>query len=285
MEKICAGIVLYNPDLDRLKANVDAISCQVEKVIIVDNGSSNVEDVKLLLANYSNLIIIYNQENLGIAKALNQILETAKSNGFEWALTLDQDSVCPEKMIERMYPYADMEKVGIVCPRFLNTVEIKEQEKALPETEEIEMCITSGSLTNISAWEKSGKFDDWMFIDCVDYDICLKLRQNGYSILRVNDVVIDHCVGSGKKVKFLGLFPTVVYNHSKMRNYYFVRNYVYIIRKYKKMIKPFKRKMYVLHWELKKFFLEPHKMDTLKSFFKGLKDGKKIKINSKENNG
>ena len=46
MSKICAGIVLFNPSISRLKSNISAISCQVEKVFLQDNGSANVDEVK-----------------------------------------------------------------------------------------------------------------------------------------------------------------------------------------------------------------------------------------------
>ena len=39
--EICAGIVSYNPDLKRLKENIDAIFPQVDEVIVFDNGSIN----------------------------------------------------------------------------------------------------------------------------------------------------------------------------------------------------------------------------------------------------
>jgi rhamnosyltransferase len=40
---IFAGIVTYQPDLNRLGDNLRAVSPQVRKVIIYDNGSTNIE--------------------------------------------------------------------------------------------------------------------------------------------------------------------------------------------------------------------------------------------------
>ena len=36
--KFLAVIVTYNPDVDRLNENLKAISCQIDKAVIVDNG-------------------------------------------------------------------------------------------------------------------------------------------------------------------------------------------------------------------------------------------------------
>ena len=50
--KIAAGIVLYSPDIARLKKNLEAIVPQVEKVFLVDNHSDNIEEVKKMLEQF-----------------------------------------------------------------------------------------------------------------------------------------------------------------------------------------------------------------------------------------
>lgn len=40
MEAIFAGIVLFNPEISRLKENITHILGQVDRLILVDNGSS-----------------------------------------------------------------------------------------------------------------------------------------------------------------------------------------------------------------------------------------------------
>ena len=44
-DTIGAGIVTFNPDIGRLKENIDAILPQVSELVIVDNGSANVDEV------------------------------------------------------------------------------------------------------------------------------------------------------------------------------------------------------------------------------------------------
>ena len=51
--RIAAGIVLYNPDIDRLKKNLEVIESQVEKVFLVDNHSNNLEEVKKMIKIFS----------------------------------------------------------------------------------------------------------------------------------------------------------------------------------------------------------------------------------------
>ena len=44
--RICAGIVLYNPDIERLSDNIDSVISQVEKIYLVDNGSKNINKIE-----------------------------------------------------------------------------------------------------------------------------------------------------------------------------------------------------------------------------------------------
>ena len=43
--KVLAGIVLYNPDLERLSENVSAIIPQVDILLLVDNKSNNINEI------------------------------------------------------------------------------------------------------------------------------------------------------------------------------------------------------------------------------------------------
>ena len=91
MKKILAAIVTYNPDLERLQKNINAIEPQVEHLIIVDNGSKNINLISRIKGECKIKIdLIENKENIGIASALNQALDYAYKNNFDWILTLDK---------------------------------------------------------------------------------------------------------------------------------------------------------------------------------------------------
>ena len=42
---VCAGIVIYNPEIKRLQDVIYAICQQVEELILVDNGSTNISEI------------------------------------------------------------------------------------------------------------------------------------------------------------------------------------------------------------------------------------------------
>lgn len=228
---ISAGIVLFNPDINRLEENINAVIVQCTHMYLIDNGSSNIDEVIELLKRYNQakITIMCNAVNCGIAKALNQITAAAQKDGFEWILTLDQDSVVPPNIIEEFEKYINNPDVGMLCPVICDrnsgiAVKIKS------ECEEIEECITSGSLLNIEAWRKIGGFDESMFIDGVDFDMCYQLRQNGYKILRIQSVVLLHELGHIENRHFL-FWKVRVKNHSAFRKFYIARNTMYLARK------------------------------------------------------
>lgn len=228
---ISAGIVLFNPDINRLKENISAVIVQCTHIYLVDNGSNNIDEVKELLNQYnqSKISILCNTENQGIAKALNQLTAAAQKGGFEWILTLDQDSVAPSNIAEEFEKYTNNLNAGMLCPVICDrnkgvVVEAKDGYK------EIDECITSGSLLNIKAWSEIGGFDESMFIDGVDFDICYRLRKNGYKILCIQSVVLLHELGRIEYHRFL-FWKVLVKNHSAFRKFYIARNTVYLARK------------------------------------------------------
>ena len=61
-----AGIVLYNPDINRMNENINNIINQVDYVILVDNGSKNKPDIEDAIQqsfhNSDKLIIKFSQK-------------------------------------------------------------------------------------------------------------------------------------------------------------------------------------------------------------------------------
>ena len=103
---IGALIVTFNPDIEVLKSNVDAIAKQVDVLVIVDNGSNNLNEIETL--DVENIIAL--GENKGIAYALNTGMEFLEERNMDWVLTLDQDSVVPQDLIEKFTTQEEFQK-------------------------------------------------------------------------------------------------------------------------------------------------------------------------------
>lgn len=270
---ILAGIVTFNPDLELLNKNLQSITKQVAEVVVVDNGSSNILEIKKMVSNYK-LFLICNKKNLGIAAALNQIIVWAKNKGASWVITLDQDTVCPRNMVHLLEIYID-NKVGIIAPRSEDRKNTYTQNRTyVSDVENVEWVISSASMINIKAWEKVGGYDEKLFIDGVDIEYAMRLRQSGYKIEKINTVVTSHAVGDAEIHSFLGMH-FVPFNHNKMRKYYIARNTIIIAYKSKNkklIIKSYFQIMKQLSMIL---FFEKDKKEKIVSVFKGVIDSRK----------
>lgn len=66
MNNILAGIVLYNPQIERLILELKSIEKQVQKICMFDNGSNNYSEIEKVIESisleirlfYLNLLII-----------------------------------------------------------------------------------------------------------------------------------------------------------------------------------------------------------------------------------
>jgi len=236
------GIVLYNPSPERLAESLGAIAPQVERVVLVDNGSDNLHEAGEVVRHHDNAVVIANDENMGIAHALNQIVAYARDGGYEWALTLDQDSVCEPFLIERYRAYleglgdAERSSIGALhcdCTyRNGSTYQNRRfgQEPQDVYAEDIEWCITSACLMNVGHTLEIGGFDERLFIDLVDTDVCLRLREAGWRVVALHFYGFLHELGHLKRFYVLGKRVTLL-NHSPMRSYYMSRNSVYLRRR------------------------------------------------------
>lgn len=273
MDSIFAGIVLYNPDINRLFENVSHIANQVDKVILVDNGSNNKIEIKEILNKFNNVQYIDLLENKGIAYALNVIARETKKANVKWVLTLDQDTVCEDNIISKYRTYLDIMDIGqLTCNyrdrNFEITTEIKQMGS---ELEDMDWCITSGALLNIKAWESVGGFDELLFIDEVDYDICLTMRENGYHIYKANFTGFIHEIGNGKTLKY-GFVEVKTWNHSPIRRYYGARNAIIVAKKHEEL-NYYRAILGAIKHIILIFVFENQKIKKFTAGVKGLHDG------------
>jgi rhamnosyltransferase len=143
---------------------------------------------------------------------------------------------------------------------------------------EQKLGITSGSIMPLSVFEKLGFFQEELFIEGVDWEMCWRAKTQNLKILLVNHVYLNHVVGDRKEFNFLGK-KLHTYNYSPIRNYYSIRNYICLYKKYKdhKFIlhffynNVFKRALAIL-------FLESDKRKKLYALLLGAVHGLKGKL-------
>lgn len=289
--KILGTIITYNPEIERFKENYLSLYSQVDSVLIVDNYSNNFTEIQTFIESSAvlNTNIIRNFSNKGLASALNQAFEYATNNHFEWNITMDQDSilqsnfisVCKQILIKRAG-----QKIGIIAP---SVIDVNNKKKVVSKVNneddtEVVCVITSGSLTNVNGFKSVGSFNEELFIDQLDYDLCLNLYSSNYKIIQTSQSYMNHQLG---KVSTHKIFNTqfLSTNHSSTRLFYIYRNYLYIRHKYKNLRK---RDKYVKEWfhiqssrlilrPIKILLVEKNKIKKIESIIKGIWKSKEIR--------
>jgi len=253
---------------------------QVAQTIIVDNGSSEFCVSKMkIFSEQTGVRLILNNDNLGIATALNQGFRHAMSRGYKWVLTLDQDTVPSATLFEDLStayercPFQNI--VAIIGANYTEGTTGKElsfkRKSGNQDWEEVSEVITSGSMISLDAYEKVGPFRDKFFIDLVDFDYCLRLRMTGHKIIITPKIGITQSFGKYISKHFL-FGRRNIRDYPPVRFYYRTRNGLLLVREnFRK--EPFwaiKRLGWISIRPLSVILFEEDKLPKLKYIFLGI---------------
>jgi rhamnosyltransferase len=241
MKNVCAIVVTYHPD-EAVWPNLAAIRRQVDRVVVVDNSADAVTAERLsTLAAEGGYEVILNPENLGIAAALNAGAARAIARGYEWLATFDQDSRVPDgfvaTLLGQLAAFPNRDRVAIVSPlyvdRFLGTVSSPSMRLngGLDEAVPVRVTASSGNLVRARAFEALGGLRADFFIDCVDFEFCLRARRAGWLVLEARKARLEHAQGRAERRKLLWRRP-VVNDYPAERRYYQARNRLILIARY-----------------------------------------------------
>lgn len=287
MLKVGVVIVTYNPDLNVLRSNLLTLIEQAgSNCLIVDNGSKNLSGLKMM-AQHLEVHIISLEKNLGIAYAQNRGFEFFEGKDVEWVLTLDQDSLIPDNLIKVYSGQKELQfwDTAILTCSYQDKDWTPQQKSAMSQREKIEhrkYVISSGNLVRLSAWKKVNGFDEFLFIDLVDFDFDAKLFLAGYKIWQTNEVVLQHSVGKTLNkpiMQKLLLLPenAILADHSPMRQYYIYRNSIIFEKRYTMISQ---RNFVVLHTfaATRRVFAYSAKLSKMVAAWRGVIDGARYNV-------
>jgi rhamnosyltransferase len=236
---ICGIVVTYNPEgdfLGRVARIVEQVSC----VVIVDNNS-NSQTVSMMkgMSSRQNIYLILNDENLGVATALNEGVQWAKGHEYQWVATFDQDTIVMDYMIEELlkayHDFKQKDKVAVIgstyCNPNVDRINFDPDMKVMQLCVEAKTVITSGSLMPLAVFDVVGFFRDEFFIDFVDIEFCLRARAKGLKIILARKPVMWHDIGSTAMHR-LPWKRTGTSNHIPIRRYYMMRNNIIVAKEY-----------------------------------------------------
>mgnify|MGYP003190865274 CR=1 FL=1 len=233
---IAVVIVVYHPS--------EADILQIEKLdaayrgVLVDNtpnGRSRAADMSL-----ANLHYIYNGNHNGIAGAQNRALEwLLRQDGIERVVFLDQDS-----RVDTSYPRLISNEFGRISKFYhlalLGPTTYHEQDgteyKSVIHTKPKAQqgfiarrdVISSGSCCSIGVLQELGLFDEKLFIDYVDFELCWRAESQGWLCGITTRACIRHQVGC-REIK-LGSYRVII--SAPYRYYYQYRNYLWLCRRH-----------------------------------------------------
>lgn len=231
MPAIAAVVVLYHPGPEVI-GNIRTWAGQVEVVYAVDNtekqGKGGDWGLGTRGLRLDNVTYLPQGGNVGIARALNIGAARAFAAGYDLLLTMDQDSRAEPDMVAKLLECriaVDKGPIGIVAPFHMT--------RAVRRPPPREACtdvmtpMTSGCLLDLAVWQTVGQFRDDFFIDFVDNEYCLRLRREGYRVVRANRAILEHAVGDITRYG-----PIIATNHSSLRRYYKTRNRFVVFHEY-----------------------------------------------------
>ena len=265
MTNVAGVVILFHPPSNFME-NIHSYVEHISTLFVIDNSPTSNSHVIDAEKN-DKLKYFHADTNIGVAAALNMGCRRSIELGYEWILTMDQDSRFEGNNAQILFDGLKGNlSAGLVCPFQMY------HERPLPtkkEFEEISFTITSGSILNLRAFQAIGGFVEKLFIDSIDTEYCLKLRRSGWKIVQINGSLLNHNLGNPSRHNFL-LRKTITSNHTAVRRYYIARNRLYLLRHYPESIY-----LELRNWSLeivKIILYEENKIQKLLFTIKGILD-------------
>ncbi len=220
-------------------------SYALKQIIIVDNSPRSLD---LSDANRidDRLLLWHHPENIGIAGGMALAIQWAVQQGYDFLWTFDQDSApaadCLERLLKAYGEFAtEGFPIGMMAPTAIDarTGQIVRPSLFLGDRfrgflpdkptvpYECDAPITSGALVWLQAVDRVEPPDRELFIDGLDLDYGLRLRQAGFHNLVVPGATMYHRFGVPFQVELFGK-KKAFQLYAPLRYYYICRNHTYL---------------------------------------------------------
>lgn len=279
--EICAVIVTYNPE-ESLENVLRSLQTQVGAVVLVDNASTHALHDRLADGiELSQFTLLENSANRGLAAALNQGIAHARTHGYSHALVLDQDSEPGGNMVQGLLRTWNLARqttdVAVVGSNFSyrgSGRRLVDASVSGPSWRSVHSVMTSGTLVDLSVHAKVGGYREDFFVDLVDVEYCLRVRQYGYTVALTTDAYMVHAAGAPEAHQFLGRTVWTM-NHSPRRAYDICRNHAVLLRSYGAVERAWATaaSWSLLKWAVKALLFERSRAAMLAAISKGLTGG------------
>lgn len=181
---------------------------QVDALWICDNSPYSSQE---LFAGLENCTYCLMPENLGLSAAFNRLLKDDAAGWSEddFLLFLDQDSVLAKAHVKKLvWTYQHLKKAGIrvgcIGPVYYNKsskrIEVPRIARKISRYEKIvSSIITSSMLCTYGDLRSIGFWNEKIFLDMADWDVCWRFQKAGYVCCLTGRIIFRHAVGEGEK--------------------------------------------------------------------------------------
>ena len=230
--EVVALVTAFHPD-SRLEDVVRSALGQCARVVVIDNTPTGQPGAASVLEARELVHVEASGRNLGLAGALNR--GVAIAGDCDGLLLLDQDSVLPSDLVERLGRHlAARPDAGIATPAPWDAsaaLYLDPRAARRAEVADVPVAITSGMLVRRRALDDIGPFREDFFVDCIDQDYCLRARRAGWRVVQDRSVRLAHSLG---ETRWRGIGPLRLRStqHPTWRLYWAGRNTVVLAREY-----------------------------------------------------
>ncbi len=241
ISQIQTGVLLLNWD------NNENILCHVDEltnwnappsIIIVDNASKT--DISgIITKTFPEVTIIKNSVNLGFSGGNNIGFQYCITEGYEYILLLNHDADISEEIVYTLLEEMKSEpRIGAIGPciqegskRYVGGRNIAHYpttripfDPSGPLLREVDYLPGAACILRVSALEKVGVFDERYFFSGEMADLCLRIRDFGYSCVVHTGVCMTHDIKQNTPMR------------ERIHLYYSVRNRFLFIRKHERYV-------------------------------------------------
>jgi GT2 family glycosyltransferase len=222
-------------------------------IILVDNGSTD-GSIERLQATFPKVEIIKNDRNLGYAGGNNIGIKHALSNGAEYLLILNNDTIVDRNLAAELtsisracnnsgvlgcanYYYDNREKIqfsgGMIDWKtgdVIDTTRHKIDEGQFKALRQVDTVAGSCLFIPATVIKAVGSFDERYFLTFEESDLCCRVKKAGYTVYTCMNAIIWHKVSVSGKAQKQGL---------NIFEYYSVRNrFLFLIKNSPKRFLP-----------------------------------------------
>jgi rhamnosyltransferase len=200
----------------------------VSLIIVTDNTPNT--DNKELFASNDKVAYYPNKANFGLSRAFNRCLKNELVKKSDFIVFLDQDSSVQENTVEILInDFLALRKiaqnVGCIGPFYYeeNIGEIvspKGRREILKNIYKVKNIITSAMLTTYANLELINFWNEKIFLDFADWDLCWRFREAKLCCCITANTILHHKLGN--RMRQLG--PFVIREAAPIREYYQMRD-------------------------------------------------------------